>query len=68
DLEVRRSFDGHVVFRSQLAAGLHDYRTAQYTAAVKLGEKADLLYELIVQQGRNAKQNNVTLEQAEIKP
>ena len=29
---------------------------------MKPGEKADLLYEVIQHQGRNAKQNNVTLE------
>ncbi|MDA1049731.1 MAG: hypothetical protein O3C40_04520 [Planctomycetota bacterium] len=68
DLEIRRSFDGHAVFRSQLTTAQHDYRTVQYTAAVPPGEQVDLLYELLVHQGRNAKQNNLTLEPAEITP
>jgi hypothetical protein len=68
DLEIRRSFDGHAVFRSLLTTAAHDYRTVQYTAAVPPGEQVDLLYELLVHQGRNAKQNNLTLEEAEITP
>ena len=63
DLEVRRTFPGHVVFRSELPAKNHDYQTVQYTATVKPAEKVDLLYEIIQHQGRNAKQNNVTIEQ-----
>ena len=68
DLEVRRSLDGHVIFRSQLTAAIHDFRTVQYTATVPAGEQADLLYEVLVRQGRNAKQNNVTLEAVEVTP
>ncbi len=68
DLEVRRSLDSHVSFRSQLTTTKHDFRTVQYTATVPAGEQADLLYEVLVHQGRNAKQNNVTLEAAEIAP
>jgi len=68
DLEVRRSLDGHVSFRSQLTAAIHDFRTVQYTATVPAGEQEDLLYEVLVRQGRNAKQNNVTLEAAEVTP
>jgi hypothetical protein len=72
DLEVRRTLPGHVIFRSQLNVANHDFRTVQYTATVpageQAGEQADLLYEVLVQQGRNAKQNNVTLEAAEVTP
>ncbi|MEI8373811.1 MAG: DUF4139 domain-containing protein [Planctomycetota bacterium] len=64
DLEVRRTFPGHVVFRSALAAKDFDYQTVEYTATVKPGEKADLLYEVTQHQGRNAKQNNVTIERS----
>jgi hypothetical protein len=64
DLEVRRTFPGHVIFRSNLPAKNHDYQTAQYTATVKPVEKADLLYEIIQHQGHNAKQNNVTIERS----
>jgi hypothetical protein len=68
EVEVRRTFAGHVVFRSSLKPTLFDYRTAQLTAGVPAGQKADLLFEIVRHQGRNAKQNNVTLETAEIKP
>ena len=37
-------------------------RRCEYTAAVKPGEKAELLYEIVQRQGHNAKQNNVTIE------
>lgn len=67
DLEIRRSFDGHIVFRSQLEPTQHDFQTAQFTTQVAPGAKKDLLYEIVQHQGRNAKQNNVTLETAEVK-
>ncbi|HUT95211.1 MAG TPA: hypothetical protein VMY37_37505 [Thermoguttaceae bacterium] len=66
DLEVRRTLPGHVVFRSGLDAKNHDYRTVQYTAAVKAGEKTDLVYEILEHQGRNKKQDNVTVEKAAV--
>jgi hypothetical protein len=67
DVEIRRSFGGHIVFRSQLEPTLFDFQTAQFTTQVKPGAKKDLLYEIIQHQGRNARQNNVTLETAEVK-
>ena len=44
-------------------------RTESAAETEALGERiaADLLYELITHQGRNAKQNNVTIEMAELK-
>jgi hypothetical protein len=66
ELEVRRTLPGHIVFRSSLAAKNHDYQTVEYTAAVQPGEKAELKYEVIQHQGRNAKQGNVTVEKAEV--
>ena len=66
DLEIRRAFGGHVVFRSELAAKTHDFQTVEYTAAVKPGEKAELLYEIVQKQGHNARQNNVTIERAAV--
>ena len=38
EVEVRRSFDGHVVFRSSLGAKNHDYRTVQFTKAIESGD------------------------------
>jgi hypothetical protein len=65
EVEVRRSFDGHVVFRSGMEAVLHDYRTVQYMAQAPASTTVTLPYEVVVRQGRNAKQWNVTLEPAE---
>ncbi|UCC30480.1 MAG: hypothetical protein JSU86_20065, partial [Phycisphaerales bacterium] len=60
-VEIRRSFFGHVVFRSDLGPTLHDYRTPQFGARVNAGEKRELSYELVIHQGYNKKQDNVTL-------
>jgi hypothetical protein len=68
DLEIRRPFDGHVAFRSALKPTLFDYRTVQFTTTVNAGKRADLLFEIVRHQGRNAKQNNVTLEDADVAP
>jgi hypothetical protein len=62
DVEIRRSFDGHVVFRSNLEPTLYDYRSPQFTAQVPAGKRADLAYEVVFHQGHNKKQNDVTLE------
>ncbi len=62
ELEIRRTLLGDVVFRSSLAAKNHDFRTVEYTATVKPGEKADLLYEIVQRDGRNAKQQHVTID------
>ena len=67
EVEVRRGFPGHVVFRSALpGVKLHDFQTVQFTATVAAGEKADCLYELIRHQDRNSKQSNVTLAEAKV--
>src|SRR3954451_201055 len=68
DVEIRRTFPGHIIFRSQLEPKLHDYQTVEFTTQVAASAKKDLRYEVVQHQGRNAKQNNVTLETAEIKP
>ncbi len=62
DVEIRRSFSGHVVFRSNLDPRLHDYRTPQFNAQIDAGKKRELEYELITHQGYNKKQDNVTLD------
>jgi hypothetical protein len=62
ELEIRRTLPGHVVFRSQLDPKLHDYQTVEYKTTVPAGKRVDLLQEVVRHQGRNAKQNNVTLE------
>jgi hypothetical protein len=67
DVEIRRAFPGDVVFRSQLAPQLHDYQTVEIAAQVPAGKKADLLFEVVHKQGTSVKQNNVTLDAAEVK-
>ena len=62
DAEIRRSFPGHVVFRSDLSPTLHDYRTPQFNARIGAGKKRELSYELTIHQEYNKKQDNVTLE------
>ncbi len=64
DVEIRRSFNGHVVFKSGLAPVLHDYRTPEFSAQVQPGQRRDLAYELVFKQGYNKKQDNVTLKRA----
>jgi hypothetical protein len=64
NVEIRRSYDSHVNFVSNLEPKLHDYRTVEFTAQVDPGEKKKLDYAVVQRLGRNAKQNNVTLESA----
>jgi hypothetical protein len=67
EVEVRRAFPGHVVFHSALPGiKLFDFQTPEFTTTVAPGQKADCLFEITRQQGRNAKQNNVTLAEAAI--
>jgi hypothetical protein len=68
DVEIRRAFPAHVIFKSQLEPTLHDYQTVEIKTKVAAGKRADLLFEIIRKQGTSAKQNNVTLESAEVKP
>ena len=65
DVEVRRTFPGHIVFRSSLKPTLYDFQTVQFTATIDPAKKADLLFEIVRKQGRNSKQNNITLEQGQ---
>ena len=65
-VEIRRSFDGHQDFRSLLEPKLHDYQTVEFSTRVEPGAKRTLRYEVVRHPGRNAKQNSVKLEQAEV--
>ena len=68
ELEIRRTLPGDVVFRSRLDPKLHDFQTVEYKTAVPAGKRVELLQEVVRHQGRNAKQNNVTLETAVVRP
>ncbi len=65
DVELRRTFAGHVIFRSDLDPVLHDYRSPQFTSRIAAGDKADLPYHLVFLQGHLHEQDNVTLEAGE---
>lgn len=65
DVEIRRTFEGHTVFRSRLDPKLHDFQTVEFKSQLAAGEKKDLAYEIVTHQGHNARQNNVTLETGE---
>ena len=67
EIEVRRRYVGHVVFRSALTATLHDFQSPQFVATIAAGQRAELLVEVVTRQGRNAEQNNVTLEAGEVR-
>jgi hypothetical protein len=67
EVEVRRSFPGHVIFKSQLEPTLFDFQTPQFLAKIAAGKRADLLFEIIRKQGTSARQNNVTLQAADVK-
>ena len=62
EVEIRRSFDGHVILRSTLSPTLYDYRSPQITSDIGPGQKVELSYELVYRRGHNKKQDNVTLE------
>jgi hypothetical protein len=64
DVEIRRTFPGHIIFRSMLKPKLHDYQTVQITTTANPGRN-DLPFEIVREQGHNAKQSNVKLEEAE---
>ena len=68
DVEIRRTYPGHVVFRSALEPKLFDFQTAQFQSRVGAGEKKDLLYELVQHKGYNDKHQGMSLETAQIKP
>ncbi len=68
NVEIRRTIPGHIVYKSSLEPKLHDYQTVELHTTVPAGKMADHLFEIDRKQGTSAKQNNITLEKAEVKP
>jgi hypothetical protein len=68
NVEIRRPIPGHIIYKSSLDPKLHDYQTVELHTTVPAGKKADHLFEIVRKQGTSAKQNNITLEKAEVKP
>ena len=65
-VEVRRALDGDVTLRSKLDAKLHDYRTVELKTTVPAAQKAEMRFEVVRGQGRNSKQNRITLDAGEV--
>ncbi len=61
-VEIRRSYGGHVIFTSDLGPTLYDYRSPQFTARIAAAQERDLSYDVTFKQGINKKQDNVTLK------
>jgi hypothetical protein len=61
ELEIRRPFPGHIVFRSALRTTLHDYRTVQFSRVIPAKKRVEMHYEVVEHMGRNKKQDNVKL-------
>ena len=68
EVEIRRTYPGHIAFRSELAPRLYDFQTVEFTVQVDAGAKRELPFEVVQHQGRNAKQNNVTLQNGKVAP
>ena len=62
DVEIRRNYDGHVVFRSQLEPKMHDFQTVELSYPGRSGRQKGPGLRSLQHQGHNAKQMNVTLE------
>ncbi|MCP3903997.1 MAG: hypothetical protein GY715_10220 [Planctomycetes bacterium] len=61
EIEVRRSFDGHVTVDTDDDATKHDYRTVQFTTTVGANGAGALDYEITYRQGISRKQEKVEL-------
>src|SRR5205085_3826634 len=51
DVEIRRTYPGHTLFRSPLEPKLFDYQTVEFQKRVPAGEKTDLRFEVVQHQG-----------------
>ena len=61
EVEIRRRFDGHAAFHSDLDPTRYDFRTVQFSASVAAGQRVDLPYRIVTHQGSLSKQSSVTL-------
>ena len=66
-VEIRRLIYGDAMVKSQLNIKKHDFQTVDIHAMLAVGEKQELLYETSTKKGRNAKQNQVSLMNKEVK-
>jgi len=66
EVEIRRSYNGDVVFRSELDAIRHDFNTVQFSADIPARSQRDLQHEVITRHGYNSKQNEVEIVQGAV--
>lgn len=65
-VDIRRTIAGDATFASRLSAQRHDFQSVDFKAEVGPGVTRDLLYEVVIKQGRNAKQRRLELESRDI--
>jgi hypothetical protein len=66
EVEVRRTYPGDVIFRSQLEPTLYDFQSVEFKTSLEAGARRDLMFELVRHQGYTAKQYRVLLEAAAV--
>ena len=65
-VDIRRTIAGDATFASRLSAQRHDFQSVDFKAEVGPGVTRDLLYEVVIKQGHNAKQRRLELESRDI--
>ncbi len=61
-VEIRRLIPGDAVIKSHLEVKKHDFQTVDIYSTLGVGDKQELKYEVLTKKGRNAKQNQVTIQ------
>jgi hypothetical protein len=61
-LELRRQWDGHVDYTSEVATKLFDYRTIEATFRVDARSKREYPCTMVLHQGANKKQSRIDLK------
>jgi len=66
DVEWRKPYPGDSIYSSQLNPSLHDYKTVEVNTKVSAQSTQNNLFVLTTKQGKNHKQDQVTLKAADI--
>lgn len=61
-VEIRRLIPGDAQIKSHLEIKKHDFQTVDIYSTLGVGDKQELKYEILTKKGRNAKQNQVTIQ------
>ncbi len=65
-VEIRRRVTGDAIIKSSLDMKKHDFQTFELQTALTPGEQQALLYEVLIKKGRNARQNQIVLQEKPI--